>query len=294
MTAQSYQVPSDDPATVTIGHVTCIQGSRVTIDLDLSDDVTPPRVTVGSFVLVRAEIDTLVAVVVKMSSELLSAARSGIRGRADLELVGQISRAMAVGKRFTRGIACHPTLGDSIELLPNNLLRQIYQTDAEDIINIGSLYHDPTTPAFVTMNDLLSKHFAILGATGVGKSSAVAVIIDGIVKSENDVRVFVLDVHNEYANCFVHPANVIDPASLKLPFWLFSLEEFADVIYGGRSVVDEEIEILSELIPIAKNRYGQYKDSPERQISKKAGTKGSSFTVDTPGPISFAGPYLLD
>ena len=51
------------------------------------------------------------------------------------------------------------------------------------------------------------------------------------------MRIFLLDVHNEYAACFGEHASVISPRNLKLPFWLFNLEEIADVIYGGRSPI---------------------------------------------------------
>src|SRR5256885_6730784 len=44
----------------------------------------------------------------------------------------------------------------------------------------------------------------------------------------------------------------MSPKSLKLPFWLFNFEEIVDVFFRGRPGVDDEVEILSEVIPIAK------------------------------------------
>ena len=60
-----------------------------------------------------------------------------------------------------------------------------------------------------------------------------------------------------------------------------------DVIYGGRPAVAEEVEILAELIPIAKKSYLQYKSSTDRLGIKKVDSKRSGYTVDTPVP------YLL-
>ena len=71
-----------------------------------------------------------------------------------------------------------------------------------------------------------------------------------------------LDGHNEYGRCFGDRANVVNSSNLKLPFWLFNFEEFVDVIYSGRPAVEDEIEILAELIPIAKGMYLQHKASP--------------------------------
>ncbi len=72
------------------------------------------------------------------------------------------------------------------------------------------------------------------------------------------MRVFLLDVHNEYGRCFGSRANVIGARNLRLPFWILNFEETVDVIYGGRVAVAEEVEILLELIPIAKSTYDQY------------------------------------
>ena len=73
-----------------------------------------------------------------------------------------------------------------------------------------------------------------------------------ILEARPDLRVFLIDPHNEYGHCFDDRAQVLSPKNLKLPFWLFNFEEIVDVFFRGRPGVDEEVEILSELIPIAK------------------------------------------
>ena len=80
---------------------------------------------------------------------------------------------------------------------------------------------------------MLRKHFAVLGTTGVGKSSGVAVILQEILAARPDLRIFLLDGHNEYGRCFGDRALVLNPRNLKLPFWLFNFEEIVDVIFGG-------------------------------------------------------------
>ena len=64
-----------------------------------------------------------------------------------------------------------------------------------------------------------------------------------------DVRIFLLDGHNEFGRCFGERANVVNASNLKLPFWLFNFEEIVDVIYGGRPAVEAEIDILAEHDP---------------------------------------------
>jgi DNA helicase HerA-like ATPase len=80
---------------------------------------------------------------------------------------------------------------------------------------------------------MLSKHFAILGTTGVGKSSGVALILQQILAARPNLRLFLLDGHNEYARCFGDKALVLNPRNLKLPFWLFNFEETVDVFFSA-------------------------------------------------------------
>ena len=135
---------------------------------------------------------------------------------------------------------------------------------------------------------MLNKHFAVVGSTGVGKSSGVAVILNAVLDTAPNVRVFLLDGHNEFARCFGARANVVNPQNLKLPFWLFNFEELIDVVYGGRPAVEEELEILSEHIPVAKGMYLAHRASQSDRFGlRKVDPKRSGFTVDTPVPYQF-------
>jgi DNA helicase HerA-like ATPase len=91
-----------------------------------------------------------------------------------------------------------------------------------------------------------------------------------------------LDAHNEYARCFGDGALVLNPSNLKLPFWLFNLDEMIGVIFGDRAASDDEIEILDELIPLAKAFYAQHAD---RLTLRRADSKSTGYTSDTPVPF---------
>ena len=64
-----------------------------------------------------------------------------------------------------------------------------------------------------------------------------------ISKSRPDLRIFLLDGHNEYGSSFRESALVLNPNNLKLPFWLFTFEEMSEVIFSGRHDHDEEAEV---------------------------------------------------
>ncbi|SDM64927.1 hypothetical protein SAMN05216360_1033 [Methylobacterium phyllostachyos] len=268
-------------STTRMGSVTSIDGSKVHLELAAQNGRPHVRATVGNFVRIEAGPTLLIGIITTLSSGGDRALRPG--AYASIDLLGEILSQDGV-KRFRRGVTCYPAIGDAVDLLPPGDLRILYQVSAANMATVGALYQDPDTPACIKVEDLLTKHFAVLGTTGVGKSSGVAVILDQVMRAQQAVRIFLLDVHNEYASCFGDQASVISPRNLKLPFWLFNLEEFADVVYGGRSPVDEEIEILAEVIPLAKSKYAQYKEASDRQVVKRTIGKSAGFTVDTPVP----------
>ena len=82
---------------------------------------------------------------------------------------------------------------------------------------IGSLHHDRSLPAFVKTDDLLGKHFAVLGTTGSGKSCAVTVILKSLLRENPHARMLLLDPHNEYAQAFGEEAQMLDPAVYARP-----------------------------------------------------------------------------
>src|SRR5262249_59280747 len=130
----------------------------------------------------------------------------------------------------------------------------------------------------------VSGECAVLGATGVGKSSGVAIILKKILETRPNLRIFLVDPHNEYARCFGDKAQVLTPRNLRLPFWLFNFEETVDAFFGGRPGIDEEVEILSECIPEAKAAYAQLKNTQDRSLTKKRDSKEMGYGVDTPVP----------
>ena len=66
-------------------------------------------------------------------------------------------------------------------------------------------------PAFAITDNLLGKHFAVLGTTGAGKSCAVTVILRAILDAHPFGHVIMLDPHNEYACGVRHTGRAAQP-----------------------------------------------------------------------------------
>src|SRR5205085_12052137 len=159
----------------------------------------------------------------------------------------------------------------------------IFDLSGPGTIDIGTLQQDTSIHAYINVDDMVRKHFAVFGTTGVGKSSGIAVLLRQILQARPDLRVFLIDPHNEYNQCFDDHAQVMSPKNLKLPFWLFNFEEIVDVFFRGRPGVEEEVEILSELLPLAKSMFTPARGLAERR-SLRADPKALGVTVDTPVP----------
>jgi DNA helicase HerA-like ATPase len=239
------------------------------------------RATVGRFVSLRCTNSTIVAMITEVSCENLSGQDAYV-AIASVDLLGEILGGPERPK-FQRGVTNYPTIGDAVDLINNQELRTVYAPSGSDQIDIGTLQQDPSVTAYVDVEEMLSKHFAVLGSTGVGKSSGVSLLLNEILKSRPNLRIFLLDVHNEYGRCFGERSLVLNPRNLRLPFWLFNFEEFVDVLFGGRPGVPEEIEVLVEVVPLAKGCYSQYQNS-DRGGLKRVESKAVGYTVDTPVP----------
>ena len=163
-------------------------------------------------------------------------------------------------------------------------MRLVYGGADADHAHVGDLQQNSDIGVHIDIDHLVSRHFAIVGATGVGKSSGVAIILQKILDTRPNLRIFLVDPHNEYGRCFGDKAQVLTPRNLRLPFWLFNFEETVDAFFGGRPGVDEEVEILSEVIPLAKSAYLQYRVNNEHPLAKKRDPRDTGFTADTPVP----------
>jgi DNA helicase HerA-like ATPase len=268
-----------------LGFVLSVTGSRAEVRLyagDATANHDESRVTIGKLIAVRTPKSAVVGVVARLSGPgNASGDYHPSDLSADVDFLGEIVEHGTPEAYFQRGVSEYPAVGDKVMALDTEDISVIHHIAGGETINVGRLKMDAKVPAYINFDELLQKHFAVLGTTGVGKSSAVALILREILKKKANLRIFLIDPHNEYGHCFGDMANVISPKNLKLPFWLFDFEEIVDVFFRARPGVEEETEILSELIPIAKARYAAGQRG-ERVLLRKAA--GAGYTPDTPVP----------
>ncbi len=247
-----------EPGSDFVGSVLAIDGARLVCSLTGSAE-SRRGIAIGGLVAVPTDAGVAVAVVHAM--------RHGRRtediGILELQLLGELSGEPAAPV-FRRGISRYPGLGAPIRPAVEIEERAVYAVGERAAVEIGRLRHDPRVRISVLVDELLGKHFAVLGSTGCGKSSAVALLIGRFVERYPDAHVLVIDPHDEYAAAFGEQALVLDPQSLELPYWLLTFEELAALLAPGD---DErtyaERAILKDTVLKARQRACKDPDTAE-------------------------------
>lgn len=270
-----------------IGRIVSVTGSKAIVLLDSPKEgqVRPVRPDMGTLLAIDTA-NTIVLAIVSALSVPVPAHREdeGEIWIAELGLVGELWPDEAgQANVFARGVTAYPSLGNRVRVASKAELAAAFWGEPGHSVRVGSIRQDSTIPAMIRVDELLGKHVAILGTTGTGKSCTTALILRAILEQNPAAHIVLLDPHNEYATAFAEWAEVISPRNMQLPFWLLNFEELIEVLISDPSR-KAEIEILQELIPIAKARYSAGRARDNQVVRRSIIPEQARFTVDTPVP----------
>ena len=271
-----------------IGRIVAVTGAHAIILLDAPEFTSAGQTKgpeIGTLLKVDTPHTTALALVSALSAPAPSHEGTDQELRiAEVEFIGELPKGeLHLVESFRRGISAYPALGDVVGRASQSELARAYSCDLTKAIRIGHIHQDASIPAMAKLDELLGKHFAVLGTTGTGKSCVVALILQRILVSNPQAHILLLDVHREYASCFREGAEVVTPDNLNLPFWFLNFEEIVEILIGSQPNRDADIEILRELIPMAKLRYAanQRRDRPGRTREL---LDNQYIGIDTPVP----------
>lgn len=165
-------------------------------------------------------------------------------------------------KRGGQQIAIPP---NNVEIADTELLQKIYASvDEEKKFIFSTLAQKPEIEIAVDGDKFFSKHIAVVGSTGSGKSGTVAKILQQGIKPSgdqsknsilNNTHILLFDLHGEYLPAFP-TAKKIDVTNLVLPYWLMNSEELEEMFIESReSNSHNQISQFKAAVTLNKKRH---------------------------------------
>ena len=171
-----------------------------------------------------------------------------------------------VGTEFARGVGQYPTVGDEVHLVTNDDLKTIYGSGGSipGAISVGGIAATAGISADINVAGLVSRHCAVVGSTGAGKSNLVTVLLEAASDgSFPNARAIVIDPHGEYGSALrdrasvfrVKPNESIGEKPLWIPYWALPFDELRQLTLGNlqpqqeASIRDEILQLKSDAAP---------------------------------------------
>jgi DNA helicase HerA-like ATPase len=194
---------------------------------------------------------------------------------------------------FKQGSSILPSPTEEVFIVSEAVMSKIFSKDSNYSFKFGELIQNRDINLHINGNSFFSKHIAVVGSTGSGKSCTVARILQDVVGinkkininngSQKNAHVIIFDIHSEYKSAFEIDSkenfnlNALDVDKLKLPYWLMNSEEL-------ESLFIESNEQNSH------NQVSQFKKAVT-QNKEKHNPKLSKVNYDTPVYFSIEEVY---
>lgn len=244
---------------------------------------------VGSFVRIPIGFQDLFGIVSQVGASAVPQAQVDIGDHGNrwmtIQLIGEAQR----NGLFQRGLSQYPTIGDEVHLVSEKELKNIYgRPDRPYFVKVGHISNADSIPALIDVNKLVTRHSAIVGTTGSGKSTTVASIMNALSDEKRypSARIIMLDLHGEYGHALRERALVFriksDPTSsggksLNIPFWALNFDELCEVCFGEFNSEKDRNIVLERVQKYKTNSLLKY---------PRSGASVDTLSVDSPIPFS--------
>ena len=176
------------------------------------------------------------------------------------------------GKTFERASVLLPVPTEPAFPADKDTLDKLFAEDADYQFPLGQLSLNKATAMKIHGDRFFSKHIAIVGSTGSGKSCTVARILHDVVGiadetntnigKQNNSHVVIFDIHDEYTAAFTlqeeqaFTLNHLDIDSLQLPYWLMNSEELESMfIESNEENSHNQVSQFKQAVILNKERH---------------------------------------
>lgn len=200
-----------------------------------------------------------------------------------VQLVGEV-----VETTFERGISQYPAINDQVHLVTEADLSRIYGNAEAGQVTVGRLSGAESISVKLDLDKLVTRHSAVLGSTGSGKSTTVTSLLRSISVGQGEgprfpsARVLLIDIHGEYGSALGEAAKVfrVNPLegehSLYVPFWALEFNDLMGFLLGKTD--EKALTAIQEHVLTMKTAVAKKEDFP--------GVDDTSLTCESPIPFS--------
>jgi DNA helicase HerA-like ATPase len=228
------------------GKIVSVHGATV-----VGETTAAEQFSVGSYVSIKMPESKILGVI----ASLELAAGDVVRFTANL--FGKFS-----GGKFERGTEELPYPGAPVEIPSEGDLDLIFNTHRRFDFALGEISLLKGKKNYIDPDKFFSRHVAVVGATGSGKSCAVASILQKVAKLPG-ARIILLDLHDEYGEAFGELAERVNIGEFELPYWAMNFDELVETfIDSDDPAARSETVVMSEIVLNSKRSKNlTYKDS---------------------------------
>lgn len=171
-----------------------------------------------------------------------------------------------INNKFLGGIIRKPSLTSKIRMINQQELGELVgdNDNKSMILGLSPLYND--YPIKINIDEMWSNHSAIFGNTGSGKTYGVARYIQNLFNMKDKIpfnsNIFIFNNTDEYDNAFrsinnfnvnfnykMYSINGNNNDCIKLPLWLLSVDDYANILdvteYSQLSIIEKMLSLVS-------------------------------------------------
>lgn len=152
-------------------------------------------------------------------------------------------------EKFIKGASLIPSPTEPVYIISEDSINLMFSSNKDFNFPFGKLTQNKIE-FNIDPNKFFSKHIAIVGSTGAGKSCTVSKILQDVIgisegknihiKNQKNSHIIIFDIHSEYKSAFdlssseKFTLNNLDVSKLKLPYWLMNSSELESLFIEGK------------------------------------------------------------
>lgn len=176
---------------------------------------------------------------------------------------------------FERGITIYPSIDEGIYVPTQDQLNLILNEKklGRSRINLGTSYTNPDIDIELNPIKLFSRHVAVVGSTGNGKSCTVTVLVKELLMSskKTSMPIIIFDINGEYTNAFAkekdikvlsfgdnntnNAGNIVIEHKIKIDFNSFSRRTWRNMLMPSEKTQIPALNFAIDCLPYLGYKY---------------------------------------